>query len=260
MSDALRDLAVDRFIDFYRNDLVSESVDDNNVILSFPVHFSGFHRVEVTITQVHPDRFLISDGAKIIEELRNAGYDLTSKLKQRLEKIARLAKIRVVNEYLVSESTSDLLGSSIQNFVEAAKTIGDAYLVQRAAPPKDTNLFNLVSEFLAAQSIPFQIKKAIEGKIEKHSVDFLFPPNGVPGLALSVMGNPTRMAAEAWAFKTSDIKAMNARMRVGVVYQADSATESSKAILNSAVDVSVPSSDITALAQGMRTIGIIRPV
>src|ERR1035437_920379 len=258
MSETLRDLAINKFLDFYKSDLDSESIDDNNVVLSFPVHFSGFHRIEITITQVNPGHFLISDGAKTIDELKNAGYDLSSKLRQRLEKISRLEQIRAVNASLVSETDAASLGSSIQRFVEAAKTIGDAYLVQRAAPPKDTNLINLVSEFLATQSVPYQTKRSVEGRIEKHSVDFLFPPNGVPGLALAVMGNPTRMAAEAWAFKAGDIKAMDARMRVGIVYESDFASDRSRAILTGSVDVSVPSSEMSMLAQGMRSMGILK--
>jgi hypothetical protein len=257
MSETLRLLAVNRFLDFYRSDLDSETIDDSNVVLSFPVHFSGFHRIEITVTQLSADRFVISDGAKTIEELKNAGYDISSKLRQRLEKISRLAQIRVVNDYLVSETDEMSLGSSIQRFVEAAKTIGDAYLVQRATPSKDTNLITLVTEFLAIQGAPYQTHRSVEGRIEKHSVDFLFPPNGVPGLALSVMRNPTRMAAEAWAFKSSDIKAMNTRMRVGVVYEAELASDRSKAILQGSVDVSVPSSEISMLAQGMRSIGLL---
>jgi hypothetical protein len=260
MTENLKHFAIGSFLDFYKSDLESETVDENNVVLSFPVHFSGFHRIEVTITQVNSDHFLISDGAKTIEELRNAGYDVTSKLKTRIEKISRMAKLRIVDEYLVAESSAGSLGSSIQRFVEAAKTIGDAYLVQKAVPPKDTNLLMQVGAFLVSQSVPFQTKRSLLGKVEKHSIDFLFPPNGVPGLALSILPNPTRMTAEAWAFKASDIKAADTRMRVGVVYEAEAATTTSKEILRQSVDFSVPSSEISAIGDGMKSIGILKPI
>jgi hypothetical protein len=257
MSEQLKDLAIGKFLDFYREDLEAEVLDDKNIILSFPIHFSGFHRVEVTITHVNANQFIISDGAKTIEELKNAGYDISSKLKKRLELISRAAKVRVVNGYLVTESDLGDLGSSIQRFVEAAKTIGDAYLVQRLYAPKETNLLNLVSTFLNQEQVPYQPKHNLKGKLEDHSIDFYFPPNGVPGLALSVMSNPSKMAAEAWAFKSSDIKATNERMRVGVVYDSEAAKDNSKAILKGSFDMSVPSNEIYGLKGELRAIGII---
>ena len=168
-----------------------------------------------------------------------------------------MAQIRIVHEYLVSETDAASLGSSIQRFVEATKTIGDAYLVQRPSPPKESNLINQVAEFLAAQQVPYQARRPLQGRIEKHVIDFYFPPNGVPGLALSVMGNPSKMAAEAWAFKSSDIKLVNERTKAGVVYDDSEAGESSKSILVNIADVSIPSSDIPSLQGVLRSIGIL---
>lgn len=258
MSEQLKYLAIERFFDFYREDLESEILDDNNVMISFPIHFSGFHRVEITVTHVNDDQFIISDGAKTLEELKNSGYDINSKLKKRLEMISRSAKVRIVNEYLVADSDLRGLGSAIQRFVEAAKTIGDAYLVQRQYAPRETNLLNLVSTFLTEQQLPYQSKHNLRGKIENHNIDFYFPPNGVPGLALSVMSNPTRMAAEAWAFKAWDIKAQNKRTRVGVIYDAEAAGDNSKAILKHSADLSVPSNEIQGLEGELRAIGILK--
>ena len=258
MSEKLLNLAITKFFEFYKGDLDSEILDDANVVISFPVHFSGFHRVEITVTQVNPDHFLISDGAKTIEELKNSGYPINSRLKKRLETISRSAKLRIVNDYLVSESDASSLGASIQRFLEAAKTIGDAYLVQRIYPPRDTNLLNQVGQFLQSQQVPYQTKHSLRGRIENHTVDFYFPPNGVPGLALSVMSNPTRMAAEAWAFKSSDIRLENQRTKVGVIYDTDAAGETSKSILKQSADMSVSSSDIPMLQAELRSIGILR--
>jgi hypothetical protein len=258
MNNDLKNVAISKFFEFYQGDLESEIIDANNVVLSFPVHFSGFHRIEITITRVNTNQFIISDGAKTLEELRNAGYALDSKLRSRLESVSRAARIRVVNDHLVTDTDYSSLGSSIQRFVEAAKTIGDAYLVQRAIPPRDTNLINRVTEFLSSQQVPYQVKHPLRGNIERHTVDFYFPPNGVPGLALSVMNNPTRMAAEAWAFKSYDIKMVNERTKVGVVYEDEEAGESSKSILNGVADLSIPSSNIPALHEGLLSIGILK--
>jgi hypothetical protein len=170
-----------------------------------------------------------------------------------------LARIRVVNNYLIAESDAQSLGSSIQRFLEAAKTIGDAYLVQRAYPPRDTNLMNQVSEFLASRQVPYQRKHTLRGKVENHTIDFYFPPNGVPGLALSVMSNPTHIAAQAWAFKSGDIKSENQRTRIGIVYESDGEVgRSVKAILQYSADMAVPSSDMQTLQSELREIGILK--
>jgi hypothetical protein len=254
----LQNIALNRFLDFYKNDIESEVIDASNVVLSFPVHFSGFHRIEITVTQSSPDQFIISDGAKTIDELRMAGYTLTSKLRKRLEMVSAAAKIRVVNDYLVCDSNLANLGSSIQRFLEAAKTIGDAYLVQRATLNRETDLINQVTAFLATQQVPYQTRHPLLGEYERHVVDFYFPPNGVPGLALSVMNNPSRTVAEAWAFRSQDIKKTNQRVQVGVVYDDQDVRDNSKSILNGVLDVSIPSSDIPALHRSLQTIGILK--
>lgn len=257
MKTDLENIALDRFFDFYKNDIESEVIDINNVVISFPVHFSGFHRIEVTVTRVSHNQYIISDGSKVLDELRTAGYLINAKLLRRIEDISKVASIRVVNGYLVSDSDLVSLGSSIQRFIEAAKTIGDAYLVQKTSMPRDTEIVKQVSAFLAEQQVPFQMRHPLMGEFERHIVDFYFPPNGVPGLALSVMNNPSRTVAESWAFRSIDIKKNNERVRVGVVYDDEDITDNSKSILTGVMDVSLPSSKITQLGGSLRRLGII---
>jgi hypothetical protein len=72
------------------------------------------------------------------------------------------------------------------------------------------------------------------------------------------MGNPSRMAAEAWAFKSSDIKMVNERTKMGIVYDDTEATESSKSILVGIADISVASSEIPTLKNSLQSIGILK--
>ena len=258
MTDELQIIALDSFFNFYRSDVEAEVIDAHNVVLSFPVHFSGFHRVEVTLTQVNANTFLISDGAKIISELRAAGYVVNKKLRDRLEMISSAAKIRVVKNHLISNCSLADLGSSLQRFLEAAKTIGDAYLVQRLPLIRDNGLVDQVSSFLLNQRVLFQTKHPLSGEYENHTVDFYFSPNGVPGLALSVINSTSRTTAEAWAFRASDIKRTNERTKVGVVYDDAEIRDNSRSILEGVLDVSIPSSNIPALQASLRSIGILK--
>ncbi len=259
MSNELQDLALDRFFDFYRSDVESEVVDANNVVLSFPVHFSGFHRIEITVTRSSQDRFIISDGSKTIDELKMAGYTVNKKFREKIGEIIRSAQLRMVNDYLITETDLKDLGGSIQRFIEATKTIGDAYLVHKSSSPRDKELIEAVSRILYGYSIPFQTRHTLQGKIEDHKVDFFYAPNGVPGLALSVIGNPSKMAAEAWAFKSDDIRKANDRVRVGVVYNSDETKSSSQTILKGSADMSIPSTELEGGLFGELTaIGILK--
>jgi hypothetical protein len=73
-----------------------------------------------------------------------------------------------------------------------------------------------------------------------------------------VKPNPSRMVAEAWAFKSFDIKQVNERTQVGVVFDDEDAGNSSKSILQGIADVAIPGSDIPALQQSLRSIGILK--
>jgi len=182
---------------------------------------------------------------------------INAKLLKRIEAISKVANIRVVKGYLVSDSDLASLGSSLQRFVEAAKTIGDAYLVQKTGMPRDTQIVKQVSDFLSAQHVPFQVRHPLLGEFERHVVDFYFPPNGVPGLALSVLSNPSRTVAESWAFRSIDIKKNNDRIRVGVVYDDEDISNNSESMLAGVMDVSLPSSKITQLGGSLKRLGII---
>ena len=253
----LTQLALDKFFDFYKNDVESELIDSANVVLSFPLHLTGYHRIEITVTNVSPDTFIISDGAKTLEELRLAGYVINKKLKERIEYVSRASRVRVVNRHLVTDCTLGELGASIQRFLEAVKTIGDAYLVQRVSAPRDRQIFNEIRDFLTTQETPYQTRHPLRGEFEPHVIDFYFPPNGVPGLALSVVTNPSKVVADAWGYRSQDIKKNNDRIGVGVVYDDSEISDNSKSLLAGVMDVSLPSSKITELGGSLKRLGII---
>lgn len=250
-------MALDKFFEFYKNDVESEVIDSVNVVLSFPFHLTGYHRIEITVTSVNPDTFIISDGAKTFEELRLAGYVINKRLRERIEFVSRAARVRVVNRHLVTDCDLKDLGASIQRFLEAVKTIGDAYLVQRVSVPRDKQIFNEIRDFLSTQEAPYQTRHPLKGEFEPHVIDFYFPPNGVPGLALSVVNNPSKLVTDAWGYRSQDIKKNNERMKVGVVYDDSEISDNSKSLLVGMMDVSLPSSKITELGGSLKRLGII---
>jgi len=77
------------------------------------------------------------------------------------------------------------------------------------------------------------------------------------GLVLAVLPNPTQIIAEAWGFKTQDIKHANDRLTISIVYDASKAKEVSKTILEKMADVPVASNTIEDLGKKLETAGVL---
>jgi hypothetical protein len=102
----------------------------------------------------------------------------------------------------------------------------------------------------------YQEKQKLIGRIESHTVDFYIAPNGSRGLALAVLPNPTQIVAEAWGFKSQDIKRANRNLSVSIVYDSSRAKDVSKAILDKMADVPVPSNAVEELGNILKKAGI----
>src|SRR6267143_2860793 len=111
-----------------------------------PQHFSGNHRVELTVTRISEENYIISDQSRTLGELRDAGYKTSTDLIERLEGIAKLSGLRIVQDHLVLNCVKKSLGADIQRFIEATKTIADVYLVHKVRPPAENDLLEEVKK------------------------------------------------------------------------------------------------------------------
>jgi hypothetical protein len=240
----------ERYFDAYKELIALESIGDDSVAVSFPFHFSGDHRIELTVTRVSGDMLVISDSARTLSELRNSGLRIGSKIRMRVQKLARLSGLRIVGDHLLLDSDLNNVGANIQRLLEATKTIGDVYLVHHSGVVRERFIFEQVRDLLNRHKTMYTIREKIHGQIETHKVDFLVPPNGKPGLALTILPiSDPRLIAEAWGFKCGDIRAANPKMRIGLVYDTESArwTNESKAILEQRADIAVSSEQLHSL-------------
>jgi hypothetical protein len=229
--------------------IATEQVDDNSVIVSFPLHFVGNHRVEVSIAEVD-GILLISDIGRTISELKDYGYSVSPGLLSRMVEIAKPANVRIIDNNLVMDCRPEQIGASLHSFAEAAKTIGDAYLAFHLKTPPEKKLLEVVGQLLNESAIPYKTSHKIRGKIDAHSVDFYVPPNGHPGLALEVLGGyNTHTTAQIWHFKCQDIRSFDDRMKVGIVYDIEDSSwsQKSEAILRDVADFALASSDLIRL-------------
>lgn len=248
MSDELKDSVLDGYFRSQRELVSAEQVDSDNVIVSFPFHFSGGHRVELNVTAIPMGKFYVSDMAQTIGELKQSGYGITKSLRSRIEEIAAAARIKVVRDYLTAEYTQADLGTNLHLFAEAAKTIGDVYLVHKhRQPATEEQLHKRVREVLLRKQYVFREFEQVGGTIESHKLDFFIPPNGTAGLGLAVLAHPTRLLAEAWAFKAQDLKNAIKRFHVGLVYDETIARDESRDIISKMIDVPVPAKDLESL-------------
>jgi hypothetical protein len=230
--------------------IATEEVDESNAIVSFPLHFVGNHRVEVSVTKAMGGILLLSDIGRTISELRDYGYAVSPNLLSRMVQIAKPATVRIVNDNLVMDCRPEEIGSALHTFAEAAKTIGDAYLAFHVKTPPEKKLVEDVGNLLNELEIPYRADYKIHGKIDTHLVNFYLPPNGHPGLALEVLGGyNTHSTAQIWYFKCEDIRAFDSRLKVGIVYDVEDASWSRKSqqILNNVADFALPSSDLPRL-------------
>lgn len=246
----LADLVVGKYLDTYKGLIASEPIDNNSVTVSFPFHYSGHHRIELTITAITGERFLISDMARTIGELRDFGVRVGATIRKRLEDISKISGLKLVQDHLLLESSADELGKNVQCLLEATKTIGDVYLVHRAKVEMEKDLVKEVREILNKKMLIYKEKDRVNGQLEMHTVNFLIPANGKTSLAIAVLpGHNSHLVAEAWGFKCDDIKAVNSTLKIGLVY--DTATESwaaeSKNILENKADIAIPGDSLSAL-------------
>jgi hypothetical protein len=74
-------------------------------------------------------------------------------------------------------------------------------------------------------------------------------------VALAVLPNPIQIVAEAWGFKSQDIRRAN-DIAVTIVYDAARAKDVSKTILQKMADFSVPSNAVEDLGNVLARAGI----
>jgi len=251
-----KDDILEKYLGNYREQIAVEQVDEASVSLSFPFHFASHHRIELTVSKIANGQFVITDMARTIGELKASGYSVTAELKERLIALAKVKGLRTTANYLLMDSTGKTLGDDLQRFLEAAKTIGDVYFVHKAKPMTEKDLVRKVKQVLNERQVVYQEKFKLGGEIDQHTFDFYVPPNGIPGLAVSVVGaQNTHNAAQVWGFKCDDIKRQpqNKKLRIGIVYDTthSSWSEESRRILESRADIVLSDNQVPELARAL---------
>src|SRR5260370_12046133 len=100
---SLQDQILTNYLDAQRGLSEIEQVDENNVVLSLPLHFSANTRVELTETRDTDSYFVISDMAQTLGELKDAGYGLGGKLKEKILIIGKPAGLEFAGNHLVKK-------------------------------------------------------------------------------------------------------------------------------------------------------------
>ncbi len=240
----------------HRELIAAEEVDDSDVVVSFPFHYTGNHRVEVSVTKGLGGEYLLSDMGRTIGELKESGYAVALPLRTRLIEIAKPANVRIVEDHLIMDCKPEEIGNVLHTFAEAAKTIGDAYLAYRVKVPQEQKLLSNVRQVFAERQIAYRPDHKVAGSLDTHTVNVYIPPNGKPGLALEVLaGYNTHALAQIWGFKCGDIRAKQSRLKLGLVYDVDDFqwSEKSENILRSIADFAIPSSQLTTLGDAVES-------
>lgn len=257
------DSALGAYLRTYAGLIAVEPVDNNSATLSFPFHLASNHRIEITISDIGNERCVVSDAGRTLGEMRSAGYSLSGEARKRLEAMAKPSGLRLVGDYLLLDSSHADIGASIQSFLETSKTIGDAYLVHRQSPIREGELLAEVKTVLDSEKLLYRENQRMRGKIESHSFNLVVPPNGRPGVAVSVLSaQSTHLLAEAWGWKCDDIRleTNNASTKLALIYDVRfgrwSAT--SRKILESSADIAIPGDSLLNLPRHLESQGVVK--
>ncbi|MEK6322690.1 MAG: hypothetical protein AABN33_13520 [Acidobacteriota bacterium] len=252
-----------RYFKAQRKLVEAKQLDDRSVLLSFPLHYSGYTRVEFSVTRMDESNYLLSDFGQTFGELHDSGYRVVPSLKQRILEITKIWRVSLAGECIVRTCLDKELGTAIHEFAEALKTIGDAYLAYPRTGERDIEEEDEVKQkirlTLNKRHLRYKEGRTILGKIGEHKLDFYVSPNGQPGLALAIQLSPDRVHAEAWEFKANDIKRSvppNKGIVVGVVYDPSATKNFSRKIIDSVVDISLPSTEIDSFDQKLDAHGV----
>lgn len=239
-----------------------EEVDKNNCLVSLPLHFSAHTRIELAIAQVSKNQFALTDQGQTITELKDAGVPVGSRLLERIKDIIQIWRVELVGVALFRTCKRRELGIALHEFGEAAKTVGDAYLSVHDYETDrrvEETLKDQVRRTFHAERYFYREQQSVPGKIETagHKVDFYIPSNGSNGLALEVLSKPNKLQAEAWGFRTRDMKDANQSLLVGFVYD-EAAKDLSRTILNSIADISLSATELIEFAGQLKAHHISR--
>jgi len=253
---------LDRYFGAQKELVEVERIDDRSVIVSLPIHFSAYTRVEVAVTRLNENSFILSDMAKVIGELQDAGHNFEGRLRDRIVEMVKISKVSFSGTTLLRTCTEAELGNAILEFSEAAKTIGDAYLVYPRTGGKskaEDDIRMKIRKTFQQKRYMYKERGIVRGEVEEHKVDFLIEPNGARGLALGVLAEPDRLHAEAWGFRAQDIKKVSKdRLLVGLLYNDAKAKDVSRNIIEKVVDIAIPSTELSAFGETLDGLGLSR--
>jgi hypothetical protein len=250
------------YLDAQKQLIEFEEIDKDNCLVSLPLHFSAHTRVELAITRLSKNQFALSDQGQTLSELKDAGVPVGKRLLDRIKDIIRIWKVELVGMTLFRPCKQRELGIALHEFGEAAKTVGDAYLSAHDFETDrrvEESLKDQVRRTFQDERYFYREHQSVPGRVEQagHKVDFYIPPNGSNGLALEVLSRPNKLQAEAWGFRSHDMKEANQSLLVGFIYD-ETARDLSRMILNSIADIALSSTELIEFGKQLKAHRISR--
>ena len=244
---------IEKYLKSQRDLIRFENMGRDSCLLSLPMRFSAHTRVELVVTRLTDNQYILTDQGQTLSELRDAGYGVNAKLLDRIRAIIKVWRVELVGVTLTRTVNGEDVGNAVHEFSQAAKTVGDAYLSLR---DRDTDeraqeeIKDQVRRTFNEYRYFYRESQKVRGQVETegHKVDFHIPANGSNGLALEVLTSPNKLTAEAWGFRARDMKKADERLVVAFVYD-ETTKDLNRTILTSMSDIALPMSDFGLLAQ-----------
>lgn len=216
---------------------------------SFPFLYSGDHFIELFVQQLGENLFAISDLGNVLMELRASGLEVLYQKKRKGLLYSILKKFDLGLDGMTiqkSSSKKDLI-PTIHNFIEAIKAISDLMYFHEVKVTEKSVIYQEVKHILDHKRVRYLegIEAKVQGKLDEHIVDFLIQ-NEHQDAIVTFSGENTKLLAELWGFRFSDIKELNENIKTISIYDVEESkwSETSKRILNAKSDFFIPSTEI----------------
>ena len=251
MTDLSARTIIEIYSEFIKNEIDFE-VDGEGITLSLPFLYNGGHFIEIFIKELNANCFLISDLGNILIELRTSGLEVlhNPRRKKILSTILKRNGIGIDGLNLVATSTREGLGRLIHSFIEATKEISDLIYFRESRFPSQSALYDEIKGILEHKPVKFfeGAEAKVDGLLEKHSVDFIVE-NGYRSAIVALYGENTKMLAEVWNFRFSDIKNKNSSIKTISIYDIEESkwNDRSIRILKDKSDFSFSSDKVASL-------------
>src|ERR1051325_662083 len=124
-----------KYLKSQHNLLRFENVGQDSCLLSLPLNFTAHTRVELAVTRLSSDQYILTDQGQTLGELHDAGYAINAKLLERLKQIIKVWQVELAGVTLTRTTKEKDLGNALHDFARRVARRADGVRAHGAHGP-----------------------------------------------------------------------------------------------------------------------------